>query len=644
SEKDKFLQTSVGRLLFNSVLPSDFEYVNEELAKKKLEEITKQLILRYGIDATPPILDKIKDFGYQYATISGISWGIDDLTEPKEKEALVQEAFKQEHEVEDHYNNGLLTAEERYDKVIEIWQGVKRKIDALVRTTLDEFGPVRSMVSSSARGSWEQVSQMTGMKGLVVNPAGKTIDMPIISCYKTGLNVLEYFISTHGARKGTTDTALKTAKAGYLTRRLVDVAQDVIIRDEDCGEKKGFLISRTQVEAQGEDFIKRLTGRNLSRDLTVTLEDNSKKSFKRNHILSSDEAELLKKSGLKEVYVRSPITCSAVRGICRMCYGNDLGSGSLIKLGEAVGIIAAQAIGEPGTQLTMRTFHVGGVAGGGDITLGLPRVEEVFELRTPRSPAIFSEVNGKVLEIKHFDHEKIVRILVDPSTSLRASSEKTQAKKTPKKKEEVKEYIIPFGKNLIVKESQEIKIGDALSSGPLDIKNLFNIAPIEFIQNYIINEVGKIYAMQGAPINKKHLEVIVRQMFSRYRIKEVGDSYFGEGEIVERADFMEENIRLEKEGKVPAKAVSLVMPISKVALSTSSFLSAASFQDTARVLIKASVRGARDYLRGLKENVIIGRLIPAGTGFRKEYQAEIEEEPVEPQASKEQVDDTLSNE
>ncbi len=366
--------------------------------------------------------------------------------------------------------------------------------------------------------------------------------------------------------------------------------------------------------------------------------------------MSFDEAELLKKSGLKEVYVRSPITCSAVRGVCRMCYGNDLGSGSLIKLGEAVGIIAAQAIGEPGTQLTMRTFHVGGVAGGGDITLGLPRVEEVFELRTPRSPAIFSEVNGKILEIKHFDHEKIVRILVDPSTrspeagKLRASSEKTQAKKTPKKKaEEVKEYVIPFGKNLIVKEGQEIKIGDALSSGPLDIKNLFNIAPIEFIQNYIINEVGKIYAMQGAPINKKHLEVIVRQMFSRYRIKEVGDSYFGEGEVVERADFMEENIRLEKEGKVPAKAVSLVMPISKVALSTSSFLSAASFQDTARVLIKASVRGARDYLRGLKENVIIGRLIPAGTGFRKEYQAEIEEEPAGPQAPKEQVDDASSS-
>ncbi|MFH0803548.1 MAG: DNA-directed RNA polymerase subunit beta' [Candidatus Tagabacteria bacterium] len=604
---EKIILTTVGRLLFNSVLPSDFEFINEELNKKKIAEIVKRLIDRYGMDATPPILDKIKDFGYQYATASGISWGINDLVEPKEKEAIVSEAMKREKEVEKHYNNGLLTAEERYDKIIEIWQEVKQKISSLVPETLDEFGPVKIMVSSAARGSWDQVNQMAGMKGLVVNPAGKIIDLPIISSYKKGLNVLEYFISTHGARKGTTDTALKTAKAGYLTRRLVDVAQDLIIREADCQEKKGFLLSRVQVEEQGDDFAKRLISRTLSRELSFLAADKEKKIFKRNHILNAAEAELIKNSEVAEIYLRSPITCQSIRGVCQMCYGNDLGSGSLIKLGEAIGIIAAQAIGEPGTQLTMRTFHVGGVAGGGDITLGLPRVEEVFELRTPSNPAIVSEVGGKVLEIKNLEQEKIVRILTDYPESK------------GKKKQEVKEYIIPFGKVLAVKEGDEIKPGDVLCSGSIDIKYLYNIASTEAIQNYILNEVGKIYALQGAPINKKHIEVIVRQMFSRYRIREVGDSYFGEGEVVERSDFLEENNRLEKEKKMPAKASYLVMPISKVALSTSSFLSAASFQDTARVLIKASIRGARDYLRGLKENVIIGRLIPAGTGFRKEF-------------------------
>jgi DNA-directed RNA polymerase subunit beta' len=622
---DKFIQTTVGRLLFNSVLPSDFEFINEELNKKKIAEIVKRLISRYGMDATPSILDKIKDFGYQYATTSGISWGINDLIEPKEKETIVNEAIKQEKEVIKHYNNGLLTDEERYDKVIEIWQGVKQKISNLVPETLEEFGPVKTMVSSAARGSWDQVSQMTGMIGMVVNPAGKTIDLPIISSYKKGLNVLEYFNSTHGARKGTTDTALKTAKAGYLTRRLVDVAQDLIIREADCQEKKGFLLSRIQVEAQGDDFAKRLVNRILSRELSFTA-DKEKKVFKRNHILNAVEAELIKNSEVNEIYLRSPITCQSVRGVCQMCYGNDLGSGSLIKLGEAIGIIAAQAIGEPGTQLTMRTFHVGGVAGGGDITLGLPRVEEIFELRAPSNPAVISEVKGKVLEIKNMEQEKIVRILAEESD---VNPEKRAGKKPGRSaagvsrkkgaREEVREYIIPFGKVLAVKEGDEVKPGDALCSGSIDIKYLYNVASTEAVQNYILNEVGKIYALQGAPINKKHIEVIVRQMFSRYRIREVGDSYFGEGEVVERSDFLEENIRLEKEKKAPAKANYLVMPISKVALSTSSFLSAASFQDTARVLIKASIRGARDYLRGLKENVIIGRLIPAGTGFRKEF-------------------------
>jgi DNA-directed RNA polymerase subunit beta' len=588
----EIFETTVGRLLFNGVLPDDFPFINEEIGKKSLAKFVSRVIEKYGVDATPVILDKIKNFGFEYATLSGMSWGIDDLIVPEKKKDILMETEKEAAKVQSQYEEGLLTNNERYDKVIEIWQEAKNKIDALVPATLDKAGPVYTMVNSAARGNWGQVGQMSGMKGLVVNPAGKIIDFPVISSYKEGLNVLEYFITTHGARKGEADTALKTSKAGYLTRRLVDVAQDVIISERDCGEKEGIRISRKQVENYGKRFSSRIFGRTLARDAG---------RFKKGHLLTMADAKEIEASGAEEVYIFSPISCQAKRGICQKCYGYDLGSNTPVKSGEAIGIIAAQAIGEPGTQLTLRTFHTGGIAAGGDITMGLPRVDEIFELRPPRNPAVICEEDGEVVEIKEKNDEKTVII-------------------------GKKEYPIPFGRILIIKKKDKVKKGDLFTDGAVDIKELFVIAGKEKTQDYIINEISKVYTMQGASINDKHIEVIVRQMFSKYRIKDPGDTKFNKEKIIDKFELIEENERLKKEKKKEAKSVMLVMSISRVSLATPSFLSAASFQDTTRVLIRVATEGAEDKLLGLKENVIIGRLIPAGTGFRKEYLKEEEEE------------------
>ncbi len=620
--KDNFLETTVGRLLFNSVLPSDFSYINEEISRKKMVKLVEQLIQHSGKEQVPVILDRIKDFGFKYATKSGFSWGMDDVVRPPEKTRIIEEAMKKEKEIYKYYDEGLLTDEERYHQTIMIWQDTKAKVDEIVANSLDKFGPVYSMVSSGARGSWVQINQMAGMRGLVRNPAGRIIDFPIISSYKEGLNVLEYFISTHGARKGTADTALKTAKAGYLTRRLVDVAQDVLIAEDDCGDKNGSPIDRKLLALYEEDMEPKLKGRILAQDLAI-------KKFKKGHLISPEDAKVIDDSGVERVYIRSALTCRAKWGLCRLCYGRDLGSNELIKLGEAVGIIAAQAIGEPGTQLTMRTFHTGGIAGkGGDITLGLPRVEELFEARTPHNAAIISEAPGMVLDIRGEEKEKIVEVLTEPEAmaeaEARAGAVKTKAKKVSAAKKtkqtivkEKMEYRIPFGKRVLVEKGQKIKAGDSLSDGPIDVKHLFKVAGQEAAQNYILKEVSRVYNIQGVSINEKHLEVIVRQMFSRFKVKDPGNTNFSIGRIIERTEFIEENERVKKEGGSIARAVRLIMPISKVALTTTSFLSSASFQDTARVLIRASLEGSRDRLRGLKENVIIGRLLPAGTGFHK---------------------------
>ncbi len=612
--KTGLIETNVGRILFNGVLPSDYPFVNKEIKSRDAEDIVSNLIQRYGIAATPPILDAMKKFGFRFATASGVSWGMDDLRLPEQKTEWIASAEEEVARIDNYYDRGLLTDRERYDRVVEIWRGVMDKIKEVVPKTLEHAGPVWTMITSKARGSWFQTMQMSGMKGLVINPSGKIIELPVLSSYKEGLNVLEYFISTHGARKGTADTALKTAVAGHLTRRLVDVAQDVIITEEDCGTKKGIILYRSDSEEIGRPFGLRSQNRIAARD--ISLPDGTL-LVKSGEMITRAIAEKIEKSGIEELMVRSPLTCRGREGICRLCFGLDLGRNELINIGETVGIVAAQSIGEPGTQLTMRTFHTGGVAGGGDITTGLPRVEEIFEVRTPKWQAVISDVSGRVLEISEVNREKIVKVEVEETLDeLVDKSKRAKSKKKSKKTESAKEFRIPPATGLFIEVGSKVRKGDLLSEGHADLKELFRIAGKEAAERYIVKEVQKIYSLQGAPIHDKHIEVIVRQMFSRVRVKDAGEAEFTSDEIVEKLKFREENRRMEREGKRPATAYQILLGITKVALTTSSFLSAASFQETARVLINAAIEGKEDNLRGLKENVIIGRLIPAGTGYR----------------------------
>lgn len=595
-----YLETSVGRIIFNIAIPNDFGFINERLGKKQLTKLVGKLLRKYGQATLPPILDKIKTIGFEYMTKSGISWGMDDLKVPPQKAELIAGAGKELAVIEDQFGNGFLTEEERYKKVIEVWSRIKHEVSQLIPKTLDPDGSVYVMVSSNARGTWDSVTQMAGMKGLVRNPLGQIIELPVLSSYKEGLSVLEYFISTHGARKGTADTALKTAVAGYLTRRLVDVSQDIVVSESDCGTDAGIEIKSADFKEFGMSLSQRVFGRTLAADIKNP--ETKKTLFKKGHLLTYEEAEILDGLQLENVFIRSPITCETERGTCQTCYGYDLGSNTPVKLGEAVGIVAAQAIGEPGTQLTMRTFHLGGVAGAsGDITLGLPRVEEIFEVRVPKNKAVISTLEGTVIDIEDRDREKIVII----------------AGKNKKGAENSEEFVIPFGHLLEVERGSALKAGDSITDGPVDITELFGVAGRDRVRDYILNEVSKVYALQGATINNKHIEVIVRQMFSRVRIKEAGDTNFAVGEIVERTAFLAENRRVKDDGLEPAKGSEMLMGITKVALTTTSFLSAASFMETSRVLIRASLEGREDKLRGLKENVIIGHLIPAGTGFEK---------------------------
>ncbi len=593
-------ETTVGRLLFNTVLPADYPFINETITKKVLARIVNDCITRYGLDAVPGIVNKVKRFGFDYATRSGISWAIDDVSVPKEKSRIIDEAAAKVVKIQDDFQNGLLAEEEKRRMAIEIWQGAKQAVEEQVALELDPMGSVADMVRSGARGTLGNLTQMAGMKGLIQNTAGVTIEVPIISSMIEGLNPIEYFMSTHGARKGLTDTALGTAKAGYLTRRLFDVAQDSIVTEEDCGTSRGVKINRVSASGIQINYAEALSGRVLAEDAK---DQDGSVLFKKGHYLSFLDAEALSAaSSITTIVSRSPMSCETRYGVCQKCYGMDLTTQEMVDLGEAVGTVAAQAIGEPGTQLTMRTFHAGGVASvGGDITSGLPRVEEVFEKRSPKNPAVISKSDGLVTEIKDEGREKV--IVVAPLAG--------QGKKDGSSYE----YLAPYPRVPLVKEGDSVVRGQILTDGSADLDDLFEYAGRAMVQEYIIAEASKIYELQGAPVSRKHLEVVVKQMFSRVKISEAGDTDYSVGDVVEDWEFVKSVAEMEAAGKIAPKAREIVLGIKESALSRRSFLSAASFEQTTKILINAALRGSVDRLRGLKENVILGRLIPSGTGF-----------------------------
>ncbi|MBI5470452.1 DNA-directed RNA polymerase subunit beta' [Candidatus Kaiserbacteria bacterium] len=598
----KVFETTVGRLLFNSVLPSDYAYVNEEITNKRMGALVHDLVTHYKLDGIPAILDKIKAFGFRYATHAGITWSISDVMVPGIKSEMVKNGRQAAAKEQENFENGLLTEDERKRAIIEIWGKVSGELRKHVLESLDKNGPVHDMITSGARGSAVQLHQMAGMKGLITNPRGEIIEFPVVASYKEGLTPIEYFISTHGARKGLADTALNTARAGYLTRRLFDVSHDVVILEDDCGTKDGIVIQRPGKENIGGSFADRLLGRVVAESVegNFSAEGGPASGWKRGALLSRDDAKAVESSTAASVTVRSPMTCKVARGVCQKCYGVDLSNGDLIDIGEAVGVVAAQAIGEPGTQLTMRTFHTGGVAtAGGDITMGLPRVEEVFECRMPKSPASIAHVNGVVQSIERDGSETVIHILPEGGKAAKRDTE----------------YRVPATRQIVVKQGATVVKGDFLTDGSADLDELFVLAGKERAQEYIIAEIMRIYELQGVSTGRKHLEIIVKQMFSRVSVVSAGDTGFSAGDIVADFEFERVNNEMKEAGKEPAKGKGLLLGITEVSLTRASFLSAISFQNTPRKLAEAAVSGAVDRLVGLKENVIIGRLIPAGTGF-----------------------------
>jgi len=601
-------ETTVGRLLFNSVLPSDHSFVNEQLGQRELFQIIIDLIDEQGTEIVPKMVDKIKKNGFKFATKSGTTWGIDEVVVPLEKPAIVEAARVEEFEVLGHFNEGLLSRDERKRQVTAIWIKAKDAIENKVEEQLEVNGSAYTMWKSGARGSIRQISQMTGMKGLILNTRGETIEAPVISSFKEGLSPMEYFNTTHGSRKGLADTALQTAKAGYLTRRLFVVAQDAIVTEANCKTKAGTVISRISASGIEIAFSKAIKGRILAAD---AVDAKGVVIFKKGHLLSRRDAVAVEATTCESVEVRSPMTCATLRGVCQQCYGIDLTNNQLVDIGEAVGTIAAQAIGEPGTQLTMNTKHKAGTATTeGDVAQGLPRVEEVFEKRQPKIPAVIAKYAGVVTDVRTEGRERIIVVAPDMT-----------APDAPKKKDAT-EYTVDYRRVEAVSKGDTVTRGQLLTDGSVLLPELFKLAGQETTQDYIISEVNKIYELQGVTIARKHIELIVKQMMSRKKITERGESKFTPGEVVEEWVIEEENDKLKAEGKAIAKGDRLIMGITETSLTRKSFLSAASFQNTTRVLINAAVRGSEDNLAGLMENVIIGKLIPAGSGFKgsKKYE------------------------
>ncbi|AGA67971.1 DNA-directed RNA polymerase subunit beta' [Desulfitobacterium dichloroeliminans LMG P-21439] len=589
----ELLETTIGRLIFNSVIPPEVGYINEVAGKKTLNNIVAKCYRVGGYKATADLLDGIKSLGFKYSTRAGMTVGLADITVPDEKRQILADADGLVNKTEQQFRRGLITDEERYEKVIEIWTKATDTVTKALMNTLDKFNPVYMMATSGARGNIQQLRQLAGMRGLMADPSGRTIELPIKANFREGLTVLEYFISSHGARKGLADTALRTADSGYLTRRLVDVSQDVIVRDEDCGTTVGIMVDDVK---DGPEVIEKLEERLVGRFL---LEDM--KHPETGEILATADEEITEEQAheIAEVYdkviIRSVLTCKTRYGVCRKCYGRNLATGHHVEMGEAVGIIAAQSIGEPGTQLTMRTFHTGGVAGD-DITQGLPRVEELFEARKPKGQAIISE-NAGAVTIREVKGRREVEVVSD--------------------NEERMSYTIPYGSRLKVREGDRIEAGDELTEGSINPHDMLKVKGIRGVQVYLLGEVQRVYRLQGVDINDKHIEVMVRQMLRKVKVEEAGDTTLLPGGLIDVFDFEEQNTKVIEAGGEPAVARPVLLGITKASLATDSFLSAASFQETTRVLTEAAIKGKVDPLLGLKENVIIGKLIPAGTGMSR---------------------------
>ncbi len=624
------LITTVGKIIFNEMFPEDFPYINDEdpglsendwlLPGEKLSDKLEQRGERkaiqkgslgdlvgicyrwYGSTKTASILDEMKELGYKYATKAGITIGISDVAVPEKKHTIIESAESEVDEVEKQHHRGLITPHERYNRVIDIWNNAKDQVTEAVMDNLDIANPIYMMASSGARGNISQITQLAGMRGLMADPTGRIIDLPIKTNFREGLTVLEYFNSTHGARKGLADTALKTADSGYLTRRLVDVSQDVIVREEDCGETEGVEVTAiTNGNEVIESLHDRIEGRFAAKDIR---DYQGNILVEQNQLITENLAKQIGNADLKKVSIRSVLTCKTKHGVCVKCYGRDLATGGIVNVGEAVGIIAAQSIGEPGTQLTMRTFHTGGVAGD-DITQGLPRIEELFEARKPKGLAVISEIDGRV--------------------TVKTENNKRKTIVTPEHGEE-KTYTIPYGSRLKVQDGDEISAGDEITEGSINPHELLKVKGVRGVQLYILQEVQKVYRMQGVDISDKHIEIIIRQMLKKIRIEEAGDTELLPGSYEDFFEFEKVNERIKEEGGEPSKAKSLLLGITKASLATDSFLSAASFQETTRVLTEAAIKGKVDPLIGLKENVIIGKLVPAGTGMTKYRNVNLEYE------------------
>jgi len=609
----KVMDTTVGRVIFNNAIPQDLGGVDrtkEEniftleidklVAKKDLGNIVDSCYRKYGPTTTSQVLDRIKKLGFTYSTRGGITVGFQDIQVPAEKKQMIADAEVKIVEIDELFRMGMLSNAERRERVIKVWEVTTDLVAKKLMSSLDEFNPIYMMANSGARGSTAQIRQLAGMRGLMADPSGQIIEVPIRANFREGLSVLEFFISSHGARKGLADTALRTADSGYLTRRLVDVSQDVIVREEDCyaarGEaSKGMVLTEIK---DGNKLIEPLRARVLGRYAVekVVHPETGEVIVEAGELISYEQAEEIEKSNIKSVHCRTVFTCRAERGVCAKCYGANLATGTPIDIGEAVGIIAAQAIGEPGTQLTMRTFHTGGVASADDITQGLPRVEELFEARKPKGLSVISEINGVV----HIDDSKKRREAVVTNEDGEAES-----------------YLIPFGSKLKVANGTAVEAGDELTEGSVNPHDILKIKGVKGVQAYLLKEVQSVYRLQGVEISDKHIEVIIRQMLRKVQIEENGETTLLPGELIDIFRFEEENMRvIQAEGK-PAIAKRKLLGITKASLATDSFLSAASFQETTRVLTEAAIKGKIDPLVGLKENVIIGKLIPAGIGLRR---------------------------